>query len=495
MNDMGYVLAIMLLSLLLFRRSMLRLTRQNVLWYTDPVVLLTGAWVIQSFAYALPIFHNRETLEGRHVLYIMLCHGAFLAGVLIVPRARAAAKGAPQDEAEITLPMLVGVGVVGLLGNFFVAYDGLSTSTVGLLERLTGDALETVRLERFSSAAVMRGGKFASLEFLSAASTVFVCLMTAGVAQKLSLKRAHMRALIAATIFSILFVAFNALLILGGRMGLVLLLVGAGLGALMDPQRTLFRYIDRGLGRAKGAVYTLLIAAVIGAVWFFATVFVKDRIGETPPLVSLYQYHRAEPTPAIAELVEGQEQWQYALLSFSYITVPVTTLVYYYDMPSGQFPGPYWGQYNFSGPTTFAMRRMGMVRDQQTLQDIRNEATRYLRVMGYGDNVWPTLLRDLALDVGWFGVPVVMFLLGWGAELVMRSARQDGQFLAKVLGLLTGVLLVFSIAHSLLIIETFQKAFWVCFALIIYRRLTRRAPPADQSDRALAVVEAPPTHR
>ena len=249
---------------------------------------------------------------------------------------------------------------------------------------------------------------------------------------------------------------------------------GAWLGALMDPNRSLFRQIDRALGRAKGGVYTLLLFGVLSAVWFFATTFVKDRLGGTPPLVSLYQYHRAAPTPAMEELIADHETLQYALLSFSYVTVPLTTLVYYYDMPGGQFPGPYWGQYNFSAPVTFTMRRLGMVRDQMTITDIRAEATRYLRVMGYGDNVWPTLLRDIALDVGWMGVPVVMLILGWGAEMIMRGARQDGNFIAKVLGLLTGVLLVFSIAHSLLIIETFQKAFWLCFALLVYGRLSSR---------------------
>ena len=46
-----------------------------------------------------------------------------------------------------------------------------------------------------------------------------------------------------------------------------------------------------------------------------------------------------------------------------------------------------------------------------------------------------------------------------------------------MLGLLTGVLLVFSIAHSLLILDTFQKAFWLCFALLIYGRISKAIKP------------------
>lgn len=476
-NAMGFVLAALLLCLLVFRRVTLRLARNEIVWYQDPVMLLSGAWFIQSIAYALPIFQNREVLEARHVLYILLCHATFLVGVLLAPQAK------KQSEEEvgatqISLMMLAGLAAVGLMGNFFATYDGLSASRVSLADRFTAEGLEIVRRERFGGPSVGSGGPFASLEFLSSASTVYVCLLAAGVAQKLVMKRWVMGALIAAALLSVMFVAFNALVIQGGRMGLVLLLVGMGLGSLMDPQRTLLRYIDRSLGRAKGGVYTLLLAGALGSVWFFATTFVKDRGGEGSPLVGLYQYHRASPTPWVEDVIAGDETLQYALLSFSYVTVPLTTLVYYYDMPNGQFPGPYWGQYNFAGPTTFIMRRLGMVKDQQTITDIRNEATRYLRVMGYGDNVWPTLLRDLALDTGWIGVPIVMLLLGWTAEMIMRGARKDGNFLGKVLGLLTGVLLVFSIAHSLFILETFQKAFWLCFALLIYGRLSNAFKPS-----------------
>lgn len=470
-NSMGFVLAAFLLCLLVFRRVTLTLTRNKIAWYQDPIMLLSGAWFIQSIAYALPIFQNRENIEGRHVLYILMCHVAFYIGVVLVPRAKPSSDSQADDSALLNFHVLAAMGLVGLLGNFAITYDGLHSSSVGLLERFTPAGLEMTRRERFNITSIERLGPLLSLEFLAAATTVFVCMMTAGVAQRLPLKRWQKRTLILIAVTSVSFVAFNTLVVHGGRLYFVLLLVGSGLGSLIDPQRVLLRSIDRSLGRAKGAVYTLLIAGALGSTWFFATTFVKDRGGDTSPFVGLYQYHRASPTPWVEELVANEESLQYALLSFSYVTVPLTTLVYYYDMPKGQFPGPYWGQYNFSRIITFAMRRMGMVRDQMTVADIRDEATRHLRVMGYGDNVWPTLLRDLALDVGWVGVPIVMFLLGWGSELVMRAARGDGNFVAKVLGLLTGVLLVFSIAHSLLILDTFQKAFWFCFALLIYRRV------------------------
>lgn len=484
-NSMGFVLAAFLLCLLAIRRATLAITRNKIAWYQDPVMLLSGAWFIQSIVYALPIFQNRETLEGRHILYILLCHVAFYIGVLLVPSAKPSAALQDDDSSVLNFHMVLAIGMAGLIGNFAITFDSLYTSPVSLLERFTAEGLQTTRREQFSFSSITRLGPLLSLEFMAAASTIFVCMMTAGVAQRLSLKRWQMRSLVGISIVSIMFIAFNSLVVYGGRLTLVLLLMGATLGAIIDPKRSLLRAIDRTLGRAKGGVYTLLLAASIGLVWFFATTFVKGRIGEeTPPLVSLYQYHRAAPTPEVADLIDDSEALQYALLSFSYVTVPVTTLVYYYDMPNAQFPGPYWGQYNFSQIANFIMRRLGKAKDQLMVADIRDEATRYLRVMGYGDNVWPTLLRDLALDVTWTGVPFVMLLLGWGAEMIMRGARREGNFVVKVLGLLTSVLLVFSIAHSLLILDAFQKAFWFCFALLIYRRLftKNKKQQSDEED-------------
>jgi len=487
-NAMGFVLASFLLCLLVFRRVTLKLTRNHIPWHQDPVMLLSGAWFIQSIAYALPVFQNREDLEGRHILYILLCHVMFYAGVLLVPRAKPSSK--PSDDSTVlNFYMLLGIGVAGLLGNFAITFDGLHSSPISLAERFTSEGLQMTRRERFSITSIEKLGPLLSLEFLGAAATIFVCMMTAGVAQRLSLKRWQLRTLASIAVVSVLFVAFNTLVIYGGRLQLVMLLMGATLGAFIDPKRTLLRSIDRSLGRAKGGVYTLLLAGAIASIWFFATAFVKGRIGEeTPPLVSLYQYHRAAPTPFVADLVAGEETLQYALLSFSYVTVPLTTLVYYYDMPDGQFPGPYWGQYNFSQIGTFIMRRLGKVREQMTVVDIRDEATRYLRVMGYGDNVWPTLLRDLAMDVSWTGVPIVMLLLGWGSEMIMRGARREGNFIVKVLGLLISMLLVLSIAHSMLILDAFLKALWFCFALLIYGRIfgskNGGSRPADEGGAA-----------
>ena len=184
-NSMGFVLAAFLLCLLVFRRVTLTLTRNKIVWYQDPVMLFTGAWLIQSVTYALPIFENREDLEARHVLYILLCHLAFFVGVLLVPRAQAKRNPA-EAAAQITFPMLAAIGLAGLLGNFAITYDGLHASPVSLMDRFTSDGIELIRRERFNITSIKTLGPFISLEFLAAAPTIFVCMMTAGVARSSS---------------------------------------------------------------------------------------------------------------------------------------------------------------------------------------------------------------------------------------------------------------------------------------------------------------------
>jgi hypothetical protein len=324
MTEMGYVLALLLGALLSVRRVWLRLSRQEIVWYTDPVALFTGAWLIQSVAYALPIFVNRESVEGRHIFYIVTCHVAFLIGVMLVPQTKPQAVTGPRAP-QITLPMIWSVGLIGLLGNFAVCYDGLSMSSVGMLERINGTGLEAIRMERVAAVAMLNGGPVAFLEFLSAASTVFVCLLTAGVLNELNLQSSQKRWLSFTAGFTLVFVAFNALMIAGGRMGLVLLLMAAILGAKMDPKRALFAYLDRVLGRAKVLTYALLLIASLWSVWYFATSFAKQRIGTASPLVALSQYHRASLTPWVEEASSQHEDVQFALLNFSYLTVPLTT--------------------------------------------------------------------------------------------------------------------------------------------------------------------------
>lgn len=468
-NTMGFVLTGLLLILIIFRRLSLALNRQHIAWYQDPVILLSGTWMIQSLIFSLPIFVNRDPFEARHVAYIFACHVCFFIGVLAANGIKPSRKAEAPRQKWLTMNVVLLVGMLGLMGNIFVLYDGLSISRIDFLARISGSAAAEVRLERFMNSAMLRAGPFVRLESLAAATTIYIALLAAGVTRSVETSRKMRLIAMWLAVISLALVIFNSLYILGGRIGVFLLLLGVLFAALMDPHKWLFKTIHQGLGVMRGFVYTALIVGTFATIWHFSTAFMKERGGEFgSPLVALAQYHRATLTDGMQEVIGTNESLQYATLTLSYVTVPLSTLAYFYDQGESRFAGPFWGQYNFGGPVTFMMRRMGMVKHQKMLNDIRQEATNELVAMGYGDNVWSTILRDFALDVGWTGVPVVMLVFGFLAELALRGTRQaSSDFITRIVALLVSVLIVFSIGHSLLIVESIQTAFWFCFSILI----------------------------
>lgn len=475
-NTMGYVLTALLLCLIVFRRLSLNLTRQQIAWYQDPVILLSGAWMIQALIFSLPIFINRDPFEARHVAYIFACHVCFFIGVLAANGIKPSRDAGPATQSWLTMKVVLIVGFLGMMGNIFVLYDGLSISNVDFFDRISGAAAAEIRLERFMNSAMFRSGPFVRFESLAAATTIYIALLAAGVTRSLNPSRKMNRIATWMAAISLILVIFNSLYILGGRIGVFLLVLGAFFAALMDPHKWLFRTIHRSLGVMRGFVYILLMAGSLFTVWHFSTAFMKERGGESrSPLITLAQYHRATLSEGMMDLVGSSENLQYATLTLSYVTVPLSTLAYYYDQGEGRFAGPYWGQYNFGSPVTFIMRRMGLVKHQKTMNEIRQEATNELVSMGYGDNVWSTILRDFALDVGWAGVPVVMLVFGFIAELVIRRTREAScDFITRVIGLLMCVLIVFSIGHSLLIVNSIQTALWFCLGILLLQALHRK---------------------
>lgn len=490
-NTMGFVLTGLLLILLVFRRLSLNLNRQKIAWYQDPVMLLSGTWMIQALIFSLPIFVNRDPFEGRHVAYIFACHVCFFIGVVAANGIKPSRNTDAPQQKWLTMNVVLLVGFLGMMGNIFVLYDGLSISRIDFLARISGSAAAEVRLERFMNSAILRAGPFVRFESLAAATTIYIALLAAGITRSLQTSRKMRRIAAWMAMISLVLVIFNSLYILGGRIGVFLLLLGTLFAALMDPHKWLFKTVHQSLGVARGFVYTALIVGTLVTIWHFSTAFMKERGGEFgSPLVALAQYHRASLTEGMEEVIGSNENLQYATLTLSYVTVPLSTLAYFYDQGEGRFAGPFWGQYNFGGPVTFLMRRMGMVKHQKMLNDIRQEATNELVAMGYGDNVWSTILRDFALDVGWTGVPVVMLVFGFLAELALRGTRQaSSDFITRILGLLMSVLIVFSIGHSLLIVESIQTAFWFCFGILILQTVynkfaasTVRAKPATSGE-------------
>ena len=493
MSIEGLLLFTVLGGLAFLSRVLARIQAEVLPWYRDASLLFTLPWVVGAIAYLLPLFVYREPLELRHVAFIALCHLAVFVGAMTVrflsggasPSLIHGAPAAVNPMVPDSGKLLWGLALAGLMGQVLICAGGMMSGEVSLIDRLSGDALEQTRLNNFLIGQVAdAGGPFVRFNFLGSAAFVFLFMYVGGSVGRAEISATGKKALRLVALVGGLLIIFNALFIRGGRMELALLVMGCGFAALLDEDRHFFNAARRWVGRARVFWAVVAIALSLSLVWYLATGFTKSRIGTASAYAAMEQYHRAKPSAWLEQATGGNASLEFAALNLSYLTVPTVTLGYYYDLPESLFPGPFFGQYNFTGPVTFAMRRVGLRDEQHTLQDIRLEVTRDLRMRGYGDNVWSTVLRDLALDVGWWGIPPTLLIVaGLIQKLLLRVGRTERGVLVALAPLMI-LFLVFSAAHSLFVLESFAVALYMCLLItgwqFVEGRFQARHQPAPR---------------
>lgn len=500
MNDFpAWILLAMLLALVGASRlgSALGL---KLPWYRDVVAVSMLPWIAGVVLYLMPLFEFRESIEMRHAAYLggsmaCLALGALIARFVMAPRRVRHADGSVSVEAPRPVPadapsLLWGVGLLGLVSQAAMAGRALAAGGISLVDRLTGEGLDAVRLQNAAMAMGIDGTGHTRLAVFGAAAFVFVCMVAGGALQRANLKDGARRTLYWIAIGCALLIAFNGVFIRGGRMEVVLLVVACALAALLDTERHMVRGFKRRVVKARMPVVAAMVIAGLAVSWYFTTNFTKKRIGTASAYAAMEQYHRTKPSAALENLTAGVPSLEFAALNLSYLPVPLTTFGYYYDLHDAWFPGPFWGQYNFTGPVTFMIRRAGFRDEQSTLQEIRFQVTRDLRIRGYGDNVWPTALRDLALDVGWKAAPAVMLLLGLATQALLLAAGRTRGGVFMALAPLMMLWMVFSLAHSLFVLESFAVGLYMCLAVLLVQKLMHR-PARPQRPVLVATVPDP----
>lgn len=477
MNLAALLLPLMLMLIMGMSRLFAAFGKEPLPWYRDATSMTLLPWLAASLIYVLPIFEFRERLEVRHTLYIVgvlvcLFIGALVARFPVVIKSRSRGIGpiVPKPDKPALLWSLAFVGVVSQVA---IAAAALVSRRASLIETLTGQALEASRQQNIAMAMGLAESGGSRLAVFGAAAFVYVCMVAGGCLARAPLTLAARRWLRLLAVANGLLIVFNGVLIRGGRMELVLLLGALAFAALLDQDRHVINSLKRRFARSAVPVVIGVLLLGLGGAWYLATGFTKSRIGTASAYAAMEQYHRTKPSAAVDRLTAAMPSVQFAVLNLSYLPVPLTTFSYYYDLNPSLFPGPYFGQYNFTGPITFLMRRAGFVHEQKTMQEIRFEATRDLRMHGFGDNVWATVLRDMALDAGWWGVPLVMFFTGWGSQalLLVAGRGRGGVFLA--MGPIALLFVIFSLAHSLFVQESFAVAAYMCLAVLACQRFLR----------------------
>ena len=143
----------------------------------------------------------------------------------------------------------------------------------------------------------------------------------------------------------------------------------------------------------------------------------------------------------------------------------------------------FWGQYNFQYLTSFVMRYTGFGNEWKFFWVIRDSVWEPLRFLGYGTNVWATVLRDLAIDFGWAGTLLATFFLGFSTKwLALRAIT--GRFpMLTVAYSFAAVFLVFSFAISMFYITSVFPPF--VYAVVLHGFLQWRSTVQQRREKLI----------
>lgn len=491
---MGILSATYLILLIIVVRALSQFSSTTIKWYLEPMFLVSCVWIFGFLLYSLPIFTYREEITLVATIFIVIAHTAFFLGTLCGGALFSAAPsnkciGVPNERLSkpfaYSFRVMLAVGLLGLLGLCAVAVDGLLSSGLSLGDRLGEGGLQSVRIETFSKAAgEISNGPFERFEQFVATAFLYIGMLLNFRFKDISTGK--QKVLILLGLISGALIIFNQLLIRGGRMDLVTLSLFVVFAITLDPHCRARIVLAGFMARHRVFLLTVLMPLVGGVIFYLAVVFVQGRSGQVSPLDALHSYHRMGLTPLVGGLVEGVPVLETLMLSLSYFVVPLDTLSYYFGLSDAAFSGPYWGQYNFSYLSGFILRRLDMASEWKMFWEIRGEVWASLAMHGYGTNVWATLLRDLAIDFGWLGAVIGMFLLGRISKWLALEAVVNRDPVIIAAYAFTAVFLIFSFAHSMFFISSVFPPFVYGMLLYFFTRIRLRG--VHENSRAATLV-------
>lgn len=465
---MSILLALILITILIVDRLIARISKNDIPWYLSPTVWLVTPWILCALVFSAPIIVHREEINVYHIFYISISVAAFVVGCNTLEFIRGRNSINLTLNQQIVSPkvrLLKRFFLLGMVGGIFIIYDNLAISGISLKDRLLGTGLSAARDFAFDSQIQGVRGPFFLLEPLSGFGLIFLLLYLHSRFSG-AIPEGKKKLYFVFALMTVLMAVFNSLVISGGRMGIVLLFIVLGQMFLFDRRRTIIIWVKGKKLSSKFFLIGTLSALLLSAVVLLGTVYVQKRSNDQSPISSLYLGHRAELEPWLLAVTQNDDQIRYGLFTISYITTPLATLSLYLDLKENQMPGPFYGQYNFPGIADRIVKRID--KDSFVMWwDARLEVFAPLLRLGYGGNVWATLLRDLAADVGRPFVPFFMFLFGFLCRIaVVRAYRYSDPYWTAIGSALLCVAL-FSAFHSLLYILTVTNLLLLGGALII----------------------------
>lgn len=438
-----------------------------LLWSVDryggrnALTLGLGTWTVSVLLSIVPVLRFNVDYSVRADLFAAGCIASLSLAYIAVRRRPLVppASPLPRLERKVTRATLwVGLGGCGLL-LLNAWMDGTPLSVTGLIGNLadvrefTNDPTE--QLARGTQPMFLLGVHLAAFAYVGMLATVLLGRARVG------------RSTIYLACASFVGVAAVSLLVFAGRTilfnGALLLLVGF--------------YLAGKKFKVKPRTIVVGIFVVIAA-WFFSVSYFTAREGTNfNTRYYLKTLERAEVPDYLKPTVARDPNLGSALVSYGYFASPLPSLSWY--VQQRPTPGPYWGSYSYPLLTQLEQKLVGAA---QPWTVTRRQIFDVMEKRGYAGNIWPTWLRDLLVDWGYFGAMVFCGLFGafmaWARNRYERTGLAH-YFLLESIAALT---FAFGAFQNLLWVNVYQTVliaalvFWAAVAVLRPARMEFKTP-------------------
>lgn len=470
---------VLLIALLLFATSLLvhRVVDGAVSIVQLPLTWFYASWIIGLALLALPFFKYFESFSissGSYLIAVLFVYsvGSVLASFWSRRSVTAAelqrTKGEVETNEQISSRFLGVLLIMGLVGSTLLLLNSILSSGLSLADRLNTENFAAIRSAHMESQVSRIGLLYGPASVMSAIGGLGVAMLLflVGAKRYAASNRKFMVRLgyfVMGVNVIIGFIGF------GSRMfALFALLVGI-LGFLQGRWSIGERIISMQmtLGRLMTVFVSVICALAIA--WVTATTFLQQRVQSLDPQSLLFRTHRAHLAPFAYEVTRHDVALQYFMFSTSYLSTPIPTLIYYLDLPSARQPGPFYGEYNFPAIARWT-RRFAFVGDPTAWDRARFEIFKPLGDIGFGTNVWSSMVRDLIADFGKGGALFFIGVFGFFAQRIFQL--QDFRPTAVRAGLLVylRIILAFAGLISLLFQPQIHWPLYVAIVLLIFSR-------------------------
>lgn len=439
-------------------------------WKQSPYVWFMPTWIVALLLLMLPIYEYPETFGFADALYVGTVHLAFSVGSLAAWAISAPARPGTPTSGLFGKRVVIALLATGILAQLLRTIDAQLSGDLSFFERLSVENLRVLK-EQYADVdqqMTVLGGALGLVKLMAGAGQVGLIALSLSAFRRLpwaGWKSSTMQwggALAA-------LMAFNSWFTTGGRLGFAVTLLFLLLPWTLWPRK---KHRKR-LTFKKAALYAVGIAAAL----FFSTTFLSGRIGRTHPVAMLEASTRAVLNDPVETATDGSPVLQNMLLQMSYFSSTIPTLAFY--MHETYVPERTHGNLNFSIYYRLFGRFIPGYDENAGFQAYKDLETPMVR-RGYYPGVWGTMAREVLSDFGRRGTVLFFFVFGYVANWIRATFYRNPSLENGVMFTLIRTQIIFAGLHSLLYHAFFGYALMVSAgamiaAAVVGFRAVRRA--------------------